>query len=162
MYLTPGLRVRPRQFKLQCLITYKVILMQFVQWQGWFGKSWTILAKWPCSHTKSVAQRFCWKKTMESVLTIGQLCPWELLPKLVGFSILWSPFKWNNISLFIPFLRFRRVNPNILTKICGSNYFLFDNLSFRYAVLLPRLNFFSFFIWQKPGNFSFDLIPDIL
>ena len=140
----------------------EIILMQFVQRQGLFGKSWPLLAKWPCSHTKSVALRFCWKKTIESNLTIGQFRPWELQPKLVGFHQLWSPLRWNNISLFIPFSRFSSVNPNILTKICGLNFFLFDNLSFRYAVLLPHLNFFPIFIWQKPGNFSFDLIPDIL
>ena len=108
---------------------------------------------------RELHQGFAERKQLNQISQLANYVPENFNPN-------WSVFissdlhLLTNISLFIPFWRFSRVNPNILTKICGFNHFLFDNLSFRYAVLLHHFNFSLSSYGKNLG--ILDLIPNIL
>ena len=132
-------------------------LEQFLifQWRrGWFCKSWLILAKWPGSPThRALHQPFSEKKKIieRSILSLRTSTQWET-----------GGFPSALISIYGPTFHFSFLfggNPNLLTKICGLNYFLFDNLSFCYPALYWIFTpisslFLSKLCWVEQSNSS--------
>ena len=103
-----------------------MILMHFCF--CFFGKSWSSLAKWPCSPPRALHQSFGERKKLNQISKDYtwphercQPCP-ENFNEMENCWISINSDFWTNFSLFIPFWRLREGNPDLMTKICRLNH----------------------------------------